>query len=168
MIVKEESDNKITLIIAILILIALLAVLIIKLNDKKETAVSERITCTFEGGEEDTEITSTLEFKTTGEKLSFLTYETLYINTEDEQSLSIKYNEEQNTIDTIKNEEGIKASITKNPEAGSIEVYTHIDYSKVKTIDSINSPYNVFINKDLTKTELMKFLNNEAYECETS
>ena len=168
MIVKEESDNKITLIIAILILIALLVVLIVRLNSKNEVTTRETTNCTFEGGEEDAEITSTVTFKSTNDQINFLTYESLYINTEDASDLGIKYNEEQNTIDTIKNENGIKASITKNPEAGSIEVYTHIDYSKIKTIDSINSPYSVFIKKDLTKTELMKFLNDEAYECETS
>lgn len=162
---KNSKGNKIILVLFMLVLIALLVFLIITLVNSNKTVKSETITCKLE--EDDVaELTSEVSIKYQDDKVNSLTFNYLYIYSDNEYLLSLKYQDEKATIDTLKNLKGVNATIEYDPNATLLEIKGSVDYSKIDKIADVEKPYSVFARPDLTKHLVTEYLKEEGYTCE--
>ncbi len=162
---KTNKDNKIVLVIAIIILICLLVLIIFKVKGNNKAVNYKTMNCILE--EEDLgEETSNISFKYADDKIASLTFNYLYVYSENEYLLSLKYEDEKETIDTMNKIEGINASINYDSSATLLEIKGTVDYSKIDSSSELVKPYSVLARKDLTKTLLTTYLSDEGYTCE--
>lgn len=162
---RTNKENKVVLIIAIIILVCLLVLIIFKIKGNDKTLNYKTMNCILEEvdiGEE----TSNISFTYSDDKIASLTFNYLYVYSENEYLLSLKYEDEKETIDSINKISGINASINYDSTATLLEIKGTVDYSKIDSSPELTKPYSVLARKDLTKTLLTTYLDDEGYTCE--
>ena len=160
---KNLENSKRSALIAFILLIALIICLIYTLsNNKNEEYVTTK--CIYESTENE-ELTSNITIKSQKDKLTYLSFEDLYVY-EDEILLSEKYNIEKNNKDTLNKIEGVSTVINYHPEALLLEIKGTIDYSKLKYKETNIEPYKNYIKEKNTKDSLIKYLKEKGYTCE--
>jgi len=161
---KNTKDNKIIILIIMIILIALLVFLVINLTKNNKKTTYNTTTCTMED-DEVAELTSEIKITHSDDKVSQLSFNYLYIYSENEYLLSLKYEAEKEQITSMKEIKGVNASINYDPEATLLEIKGTIDYSKIDNVVELDKPYSVFARKGLTAHLVTEYLKEEGYTC---
>lgn len=160
---RNAQNQKTSVLIALILLVALIVILVITLSKNKEVKYTTT-KCTNETSDV-SELTSNITIKSQDNKLTYLSFEDLYVY-EDDILLGEKYNTEVTNRDTLNAIEGVSISLTYDPNALLLEVKGTIDYSKLKYKKTNIDPYSNFIKEKNTKDSLLDYLKKKGYTCE--
>jgi len=168
--VREQTENKTTLIIAIALLVILLIFLLVYLIKGNKTEPSAFLTtnCILDNSDNIFETDSEITIKSEKDKVTNMTINTVYTYTDNDLLMNFNYQEEKDKIDNLKNIEGLVLNVETNTELGTITIRGDIDYKKLilPNQTEIEPPYNNYLKTPLTTNEIINYLNKEGYKCE--
>jgi len=162
---RTNKENKLILLIAIVILIGLLILIINKQKGNEKVSDYKTMNCLLET-EDVGELTSNVSFKYTDDTIASLSFNYLYVYTDNAYLLSLQYEEAKEQINLMNTITGINASVNYDAKATLLEIKGTVDYAKIDKSEDLLKPYAVFARKDLTKYVLTTFLDDEGYTCE--
>ena len=168
--VREQTENKITLIISIALLIVLLIFLFIYLIKGNNNPTSNTLTtnCALESTDNIYETDSEVAITSDKEKVTRITINTVYTYTDNDLLMNYNYQEEKDKLENFKDIEGLNLNVFNDTQLGTITVTGDIDYTKIILPNKleIDPPYDNYLKTPLSTSSIINYLTKEGYKCE--
>jgi len=167
---KGQKENKVTLIIAVVLLIGLLIFLLVYLakGNNKPTNNLVTTTCILDSSDGVYEIDSEIIITSEKEKATNMKFNTVYTYTDNDLLMNFNYQEEKDKIDNLTDVQGVNVKIETDKNLGTITMYGDIDYKKIIVPNQLEllPPYDHYIKNPLDMKDIMDYLTKEGYKCE--